>query len=94
VISVEWLLVPSQNCNCQGQQGHDGVIFTQFKKEALKSTTNHCGFWNQGAFNYHQWNFWDNLLPSDLHDFDEFHPNTCKPHGNQENSQIENGHWH
>jgi hypothetical protein len=35
-VSVRLLVVPCQNCNCDGQRGHGGVIFTKFKKEATR----------------------------------------------------------
>jgi hypothetical protein len=35
-VSVGLLALPSQNCDCHGQHGHGGAIFTQFKKESTR----------------------------------------------------------
>jgi hypothetical protein len=35
-VSVDLLVIPSQNCNCHDQHGHGGVFFTKFKKEATR----------------------------------------------------------
>jgi hypothetical protein len=35
-LTVRWLLVWFQNCNCHGQHGRGGVPFTQSNKEATR----------------------------------------------------------